>query len=100
MIYHNGSLPGGNGGNRSICIQEMTFNEDGSIDMMPDLSLGLEGTASVIQTADNKYLGHDPVGNTQEFVIAANGGGQGVYQTDVKSYEQESGYDTQWEWEL
>ncbi len=97
FIYHNGALPGGNGGNRSVCIQEMTFQEDGSIEMMPDLSLGIGGTASVIRTSDNQYLGHDSVGNTQEYVVGANGGGQGVYQMDVKGYEKESRYDTQWE---
>lgn len=97
FIYHNGSLPGGNGGNRSVCIQEMAFRKDGSIEMMPDLSLGLGGTASVIKTSDNNYLGHDPLGNTQSYVVGVNGGGQGEYRMDVKGYGEENGYNTQWE---
>lgn len=96
FIYHNGSLPGGNGGNRSVCIQEMTFKEDGSIGMMEDLSLGLHGTASEIRTSDNRFLGHVALGNTQGFVVDASGG-QGEYKMDVKGFARESGYDTQWE---
>ncbi len=98
FIYHNGSLPGGNGGNRSVCIQEMAFNEDGSIEMMEDMSLGLGGTASEIRTSDNRLLGHVALGNTQGFVVGADGGlGQGEYKMDVKGFSKENGYDTQWE---
>ena len=32
FVYHNGSLPGGNGYRRSACITELHFNDDGSID--------------------------------------------------------------------
>ncbi len=98
FIYHNGSLPGGNGGNRSVCIQELTFREDGSIEMMEDMSLGLGGSASEIRTSDNRYLGHVTLGNTQRFVVGADGGlGQGEYKMDVKGFIKEKGYDTQWE---
>ena len=31
FFYHNGALPGGGGFNRSVCVEEMTFNADGSI---------------------------------------------------------------------
>ncbi len=31
LFYHNGALPGGGGFTRSICVQELKFNEDGSI---------------------------------------------------------------------
>jgi hypothetical protein len=31
FFYHNGALPGGNGFNRSVCVQEARFNKDGSI---------------------------------------------------------------------
>lgn len=96
FIYHNGSLPGGNGGNRSVCIQELKFKEDGSIEKMEDLSLGLGGTASEIRTSDNRFLGHVALGNTQGFVVDASGG-QGEYKMDVKGFARENGYDTQWE---
>lgn len=98
FIYHNGALPGGNGGNRSVCIQELTFREDGSIAMMEDMSLGLGGTASEIRTFDNRFLGHVALGNTQGFVVGADGGlGQGEYKMDVKGFAKEDGYNTQWE---
>ena len=34
FFYHNGALPGGNGFNRSVCVQEASFNKDGSIKPM------------------------------------------------------------------
>lgn len=98
FIYHNGALPGGNGGNRCVCIQELKFREDGSIEKMEDLSLGLAGSACEIQTFDNRLLGHVALGNTQGFVVGADGGlGQGEYKMDVKGFGKANGYDTQWE---
>lgn len=34
LFYHNGALPGGGGFNRSVCVQPLTFNADGSISSM------------------------------------------------------------------
>ena len=31
FFYHNGALPGGGGFNRSVCVEELNFNKDGSI---------------------------------------------------------------------
>jgi arabinoxylan arabinofuranohydrolase len=31
LFYHNGALPGGGGFTRSVCVDELTFNPDGSI---------------------------------------------------------------------
>jgi hypothetical protein len=31
LFYHNGALPGGNGFNRSVCVQEAVFEKDGSM---------------------------------------------------------------------
>lgn len=31
LFYHNGALPGGSGFTRSVCVDELTFNKDGSI---------------------------------------------------------------------
>ena len=36
FFYHNGALPGGGGFNRSVCVEELAFNKDGSI---PQLSM-------------------------------------------------------------
>ncbi|WDF56149.1 glycoside hydrolase family 43 protein [Mucilaginibacter sp. KACC 22063] len=34
FFYHNGSLPGGSGFNRSVCVQEAAFNKDGTFKPM------------------------------------------------------------------
>jgi arabinoxylan arabinofuranohydrolase len=34
FFYHNGALPGGNWFNRSVCVQEAEFNQDGTIKPM------------------------------------------------------------------
>jgi arabinoxylan arabinofuranohydrolase len=31
FFYHNGALPGGGGFHRSVCVEEFTYNEDGTI---------------------------------------------------------------------
>jgi arabinoxylan arabinofuranohydrolase len=34
FFYHNGALPGGGGFTRSVCVEELTFNPDGTIKQM------------------------------------------------------------------
>ena len=34
LFYHNGALPGGSGFTRSVCVDELKFNKDGSISPM------------------------------------------------------------------
>lgn len=34
FFYHNGALPGGGGFNRSVCVEEVKFNKEGSIIQM------------------------------------------------------------------
>lgn len=48
MMYHDGAQPGGNGYRRSACLQELIFNDDGSISMMEESASGLGGTISTI----------------------------------------------------
>lgn len=64
FIYHNGSLPGGSGYRRVICIEELKFNEDGSIDYIPETSTGLTGVSSQIFDSSSKPLAHDPYNNS------------------------------------
>ena len=59
FIYHNGSLPKGNGYRRSACVRKLTFNEDGSIDLMEETSAGVGGTASTIESADGAKISHE-----------------------------------------
>ena len=34
LFYHNAALPGGDGFNRSVCVEELKFNPDGSIPLV------------------------------------------------------------------
>lgn len=44
FAYHNGALPGGNGFQRSACIEEFTYNPDGSI---PEINMTKNGPAQL-----------------------------------------------------
>jgi hypothetical protein len=35
MFYHNGALPNGGGFHRSACVEEFTYNQDGTIPFIP-----------------------------------------------------------------
>lgn len=43
FVYHNGSVRGGSGFRRTACITEMYFNEDGSIQEIPETAIGITG---------------------------------------------------------
>ena len=51
FFYHNGALPGGGGFNRSVCVEELVFNKDGSV---PELKM-TEGIKKGIATV-NPYV--------------------------------------------
>lgn len=58
FIYHNGMLPNGSGYRRSACIDELIFNDDGTVAPLTESSIGIKGTASYIgQGSDILY--HD-----------------------------------------
>ena len=59
FIYHNGSLPGGNGYRRSACITELHFNDDGTIKEIPETATGLNGVVSSIYDASGAPLEHE-----------------------------------------
>jgi arabinoxylan arabinofuranohydrolase len=44
FFYHNGTLPGGGGFTRSVCVEEFTFNPDGSF---PTIKMTKEGPKGV-----------------------------------------------------
>ncbi len=43
IFYHTGALPWGSGYRRSVCIEEIRFNSDGTIDLFEESSVGLDG---------------------------------------------------------
>lgn len=59
FVYHNGSLPGGNGYRRSACITELHFDEKGDISVMPETAAGLQGTVMKITAQEDKPLSHE-----------------------------------------
>ena len=95
LISHNGSLPGGNGGKRSVTVWEMDFNEDGSVDIMEELSTGLWGKSSSITARDGKYLGHDHVDG--QLIGGEVIRDEGTVTLDIKAYDEKSGTDHDWE---
>ena len=47
LFYHNGDLPGGDGFHRSVCVDEMKFNPDGSIVPMTMTKAGVASVATL-----------------------------------------------------
>ena len=42
MFYHNGKLPGGGGYKRATCVEEFTWNDDGTLPFIPFTAKGVE----------------------------------------------------------
>lgn len=63
FVYHDGSLPHGSGFRRVACVEEITFNEDGSLDPIPMTATGLTGTASQILNFDGAPIAHENFNN-------------------------------------
>jgi hypothetical protein len=64
FIHHNGSKPWGSGFRRVMCIQEMKFNDDGSIDYIEETSTGLNGQASTITDEAGASIAHKAFRNS------------------------------------
>ncbi|MBQ9598672.1 MAG: AbfB domain-containing protein, partial [Clostridia bacterium] len=90
FIYHNGALPHGSGFRRSVCVQELEFDDDGYVKPLTETSIGLNGTASVIKTSDDKYVGHSAFRNPL-------GDGSYPLSVPVTTFGAESEYSTAWE---
>lgn len=46
FVYHNGALPTGGNHRRSVCVEEFTYNEDGSISLLTSTSEGITSAVS------------------------------------------------------
>ncbi len=64
FVYHNGSLPGGSGFRRIPCITELHFNEDGSIQPIPETAAGLFGKKSSIYSCNGDKISHEHYANS------------------------------------
>lgn len=90
FVYHNGMLPAGSGFRRTPCITEVHFNEDGSIQAIPETAAGIHGTVSTIYSAAGDIISHEKFDNS-----SADGDypytkiGAGIYENPDKA-------DTEW----
>lgn len=64
FVYHNGVLPWGSGYRRVACVEEFTFNQDGSIDPIPETAVGISGTKVTIADKNGKLISHENWTNT------------------------------------
>ena len=64
FVYHNGMLERGSGFRRSACITELHFNEDGTIQEIPETSTGLRGFTSQIFDSAGEAIAHENFVNT------------------------------------
>ena len=92
FVYHNGSLQVGSGYRRVANIQELVFNEDGSITEMEELSTGVSGWSTSIIAGTGEYIGH-------EYFINPQNDASYPITKDVTAGAS-SGNDTKWELEL
>jgi hypothetical protein len=46
LFYHNGALPGGGGFKRSVCVEPLVFNADGSVSLIEPTQQGVKESAS------------------------------------------------------
>lgn len=58
FIYHNGSLEGGSGYRRVACVEEITINEDGTIDYIEETAVGLFGTSVTLEDGSGSTVSH------------------------------------------
>lgn len=90
FIYHNGALEHGSGFRRSVCIQELEFDENGYVYPLTELSVGLDGTANTLISSNGKYIGHDQFTNSRNDALYP-------LSVPVKAKDTEDGYNTAWE---
>lgn len=64
FIYHNGSLPKGNGYRRSACVRKLEFDSDGSIGMMEETSAGLNAKTTILKIESGEVIGHEHFDNS------------------------------------
>jgi arabinoxylan arabinofuranohydrolase len=81
LFYHNGALPGGGGFHRSVCVDELKFNPDGSVVQMNMTKEGVPAVATL-----------NPFERVEAETIAWGSGVEtaknnavGVYVTDISN---------------
>lgn len=90
FVYHNGSLPGGSGFRRTPCIAEVHFNDDGSIQEIPETAAGINGTTSTLYASNGDIISHE------KFTNSSSDGDYPYIKVGVGVYANADTADTQW----
>ncbi|TCC94580.1 carbohydrate-binding protein [Pedobacter frigiditerrae] len=81
FFYHNGALKGGGGFNRSVAVEEFTFNPDGSIPRIEHTVTGVKA----IQTLNPYQITQAETIAWQDGIETAFDPSIGVYVTDISA---------------
>jgi arabinoxylan arabinofuranohydrolase len=81
FFYHNGALPGGGGFNRSVCVDEFTYNADGTI---PEIKPTIEGVKPAQNLNPFKRTEAETIAWTQG-VETTKSNDKGVYVTEISN---------------
>ncbi len=65
FIYHNGSLDGGSGYRRVACVEELIFEDDGTISYIDETAAGLFGTSVSLGTSGGEKISHASYHNSK-----------------------------------
>ena len=89
FVYHNGSLPGGSGFRRNACITELHFNEDGTIQKIPETAVGIVGHTNKLYAAAGGCISHENFVNSSAdgdypYTTIKVGAGVSKYEEDAE----------------
>ena len=80
LLYHNGDLPGGDGFHRSVCVDEMKFNPDGSI---VEMTMTKDGVAPIATLNPYQRVEAETIA-WESGVKTTNSADAGVYVTGIR----------------
>lgn len=80
LFYHNGALPGGGGFKRSVCVEQIEFNEDGTI---PLITPTREGVSESVSNLDPTEKIEAETIAWAEGVETSSEESTGIYVTDI-----------------
>lgn len=80
LFYHNGALPGGGGFKRSVCVEQIEFNEDGTIPLITPTKAGV--LKSVSNLDPTKRIEAETIA-WEEGIETETGEETGIYVTDI-----------------
>lgn len=80
LFYHNGALPGGGGFKRSVCIEPLNFNQDGSIPLITPTTEGVKISASNLNPFSRVEA---ETISWEEGIETVKSDAAGVYVTDI-----------------